>query len=662
MTLPLTLIALVSLTQAPAQAPGPLRIMWDLQPDQSQEPFLDWLGARGWCWGIEVPGNAPTADFDRVTSRGMKAVAQLHAHPETRAWHWARREGGTPDLGAVVEKARRAAGGDRPVMQMFMEDDSAGVGFSARLLREKPRTFSVVKSMWDRYLEEAMEQVRPYADLTVWGMAGFARSAHDYMRHGVDCVIIERANDDIEDLQTAVAFARGAARQYGKEWGIDLSLWWGVFYGCVPDLNASLYTRHLWLSFLAGSQAYRIEGGGMHFGPKGPGEVCRAVDAFGTIAKDLDRGVADTPVAVMLAPDHGWMTPAYWRTQNEAWNYARLPYRQGDKGIDGFFGAAYPGSVYAMDPYPLGAYTVDDPLATPFALSCITREFAPKPEDMVNAQPPIPFGKYPSRNDVREDFLKNKVDPSPFRPMGDSRWGDIFDVLTSDASQEVMNRYRVIVLLGQQDFTCGLRARLEAFAKQGGTVVWSAGQAAPEDSALCGAPIQPELRVGRAWSWKDTAPEAEAFRYCPAGPLAQGVEAPVKTPAGDSLVLRNTVGKGAVVTCLIPWFEAGHTPLSRIALRLFDEVFDTVQPVKIEGLPVQWLSTRGDGQRTLLVTNNDGNAWSGTATVRDVDPVLAQCRDIVTGEKLPFERRNDANAVVKLNVPAYGVRVVRWEK
>ena len=662
MTVPIALVVLISAAQtAPADAgPGPLRIMWDLHPDKAQEPFLDWLGGRGWCWGIEVPGNAPMADFDRVTSRGMKAVAQLHAHPETRAWHWARRDGGTPDLATVLDKARRAGGG-RPIMQMFMEDDSAGVGFSARLLREKPRSYSVVKGMWDRYLEEAMEQVRPHPELEVWGMAGFARSAHDYMRHGIQCVIVERSNDDIEDLQTAVAFARGAARQYGKEWGIDLSLWWGVFYGCVPDLNASLYTRHLWLSFLAGAQAYRIEGGGMHFGPNGPGEVCKAVDAFGLIAKDLDRGVADVPVAVMLAPDHGWMTPAYWRTQNEAWNYARIPYRQGDRGIDGFFAAACPGSNYAMDPYPLGAYTVDDPKATPFALSCITPEFAPGPGDVYNAEPPIPFGKYPSRDAAREDFLKNKIDPSPYRPMGDSRWGDIFDVLTSDASQDVMNRYKVIVLLGQQDFTRGLKVRLEAFARQGGTVVWSAGQATPEDAALCGAAIRPELRVGRAWTWKGATPEAEAFRYCPVTDPAPETEVLAATPAGAPLALRHPVGNGAFVTCLVPWYEAAGTPLCRMALRLFDEVLGAVQPVRVAGLPVQWLSTTGNGHRTLLVTNNDGTEWAGTVTVRGVDAALAQCRDIITGEKVAFERR-DADAEVTLTVPAYGARVVRWEK
>lgn len=639
-------------------SPSELRLVWDLHPTAADEPFLDWLQAGGWCWGIEVPANAEDADFDRVTARGMAAIPQLHAHPYTRAWHWSRRGLPAPSLEAAVATARRVGGG-APLMQMFMEDDSAGVGFSARLLREKPDSYAKAKALWDIYLEEAMTEVRRFPDLKVWGMAGFARTAHDYMRHGIDCVIVERSNDDIEDLQTAVAFARGAARQFGKEWGIDLSLWWGVFYGCVPDLNGSLYTRHLWQSFLAGARAYRIEGGSMHFGPAGPGEVARAVDAFGAVAKDLDGGVPDVPVAVLLADDHGWMTPPYWRTQNEAWNYARIPYRQGDRGVDGFFGAAFPGSVYAMDPWPAGRYRVEEPLATPYALSCIAPEFAPAPEDEYYAEPPLPFGKYDNRDEARKDFLENKIDPSPYRPMGDSAWGDIFDVLTAPAPQEALNAYKVLVLLGQVDRKDGLKGRLRAFVENGGTLVWCAGQATPEDAALCGAAIQPELRVGRAWRWGTGEPVAEAFRYCPVAGTDDNVEVLAATPSGDPLVLRRRVGTGAVVTVLVPWYEAGHAPLCGLARRAFDEVFGGVQPVRVKGLPVQWLSTTGAGHRTVLVSNNDGAPWTGEVVVSNVAPALEKCRELTTGAEAPFSR-NGETASAAVSVAPYGVAVLRW--
>ncbi|HOV62231.1 MAG TPA: hypothetical protein PK349_14320 [Candidatus Hydrogenedentes bacterium] len=145
---------------APAESPAPrrdekgnafMRIVWDLDPEEGTEPLLDWLRDQGWCWGVEIPANAPNARYERVISRGLRCVPQLHAHPGTRTWFWARFRKPVPPLSRLVELARRFPA-DGPTAQMFMEDDSAGVGFSARLLREKPRTYAAARQMWDRYL------------------------------------------------------------------------------------------------------------------------------------------------------------------------------------------------------------------------------------------------------------------------------------------------------------------------------------------------------------------------------------------------------------------------------------------------------------------------------------------------------------------------------
>ena len=651
---------------APAESPAPrrdekgnafMRIVWDLDPEEGTEPLLDWLRDQGWCWGVEIPANAPNARYERVISRGLRCVPQLHAHPDTRTWFWARFRKPVPPLSRLVELARRFPA-DGPTAQMFMEDDSAGVGFSARLLREKPRTYAAARQMWDRYLEEAMSIVRAYPDLRVWGMAGYARSAHDYARHGIDTIIVERANDDVEDLQTAIAFARGAARQYGKTWGIDLSLWWGVIYGCVPDLDPSLYTRHLWIAWLSGARVLRIEGGMIHYGPSGPGAVARAIDAFGSLARDLDPGTPDVPVAVILAEDHGWMTPPYWRTISTAWSYARIPYRRGDRGIDGFFLYAFPGANYAMDPYPAGAYAVNDPPATPFALSCVTPEFAPRPDDVYNAEPPIPFGRFTSRDEARQVFLSEQRDPSPYRPMGDSRWGDIFDVFTDDVRADALADYRVAVLLGQVFPENQVKRQLADFARSGGTVVVCAGQVTPSDADWCGAVIEPELRVGRAWRWLEEPARHEPFRYCPAR-AADGAEVWASTLAGDPLVIAAPLGSGRVITVLIPWYEGGFAPLAGVAARLFDHVFDTVRPVAVDGPPAEWLSATGADHRTMLLAHHDGVPWQGTVTLRDVPVAYDACRDLLSGETLSFDR---AGSDVRLNLalPPYGVRLIRW--
>ena len=44
-----------------------------------------------------------------------------------------------------------------------------------------------------------------------WGRAGFGASAHVMAELGLEMILLERANEDIEDLQTGIAFMRGAA-------------------------------------------------------------------------------------------------------------------------------------------------------------------------------------------------------------------------------------------------------------------------------------------------------------------------------------------------------------------------------------------------------------------------------------------------------------------
>ncbi len=59
-------------------------------------------------------------------------------------------------------------------------------------------------------------------------------------------------------------------------------------------------------------------------------------------------GVAVTPVVVILPRDHSYQTRPYWATQMASASYSRLAPRQGDAGIAGFFGHAFPGMSFAQ--------------------------------------------------------------------------------------------------------------------------------------------------------------------------------------------------------------------------------------------------------------------------------------------------------------------------
>lgn len=638
-----------------------LRILWDMKPSPEVFPVLDWLQSRGWCWGMGVPPDTSEEMLREIRKRGWTIVQEIHAHPVTRERQFKPRYGETPDLREVLQRAMSVAGEDF-VWQLFLEDDSAGVGFPYHLLKAKPDRHAQAKMTFDRYLDEAMTEAEPYAHLERWGVAGFASSAHAYAKRGLNCVIVERSNDDVEDLQTAIAFARGASRQYGCQWGIDLSLWWGVFFGCVTELPASFHERHLVLSHFSGAQVLRIEGGNLLYSTATaqPSLLARSLDHFARAVIALDPGTPDVPVAVMLPEDHGWITPPYWASPGQAWNYARVRYRPGDRGIDGFFGAAFPGSVYAMDPFPLGAYQDNAVAASPFALSCISRQYAPTEGDTFEAIPYLPFGRYRSRDEARKDMQEKRADPSDYRPMGDSRWGDILDVLTDSASLQVLKGYPVLVLLGAIPMTEDLRSRLQAYVESGGTLLCAAGAVGPQDASWLGVTLEPEMRVGRMWRWKEEPWSQEAFRYIPAR-IALPSEAQIlaETRQGDPLIVRRTLGQGSICLCLVSWYEAGHAPLSRVALRLFDEVFEGIQPVRIEGPPLEWLSQRGAHHRTVVVANHDSVPWEGQVILRHLDTEYSECRDVLTGQAVDFRRQGNS-AHVSLIMPGYSTTVLRW--
>lgn len=639
--------------------PG-VRLTYEFQLRKENIAILDWLQRGGWCWGVASRPEIPDEMLGEIARRGMSAVVTVMAHPGARRRQWGDEWNlAVPDIPAVLGRYRKALGTNF-AWEAFTEDDSMGLGFSKDLLRRQPRKHDEAYGLFQSYLAEAMNEIRPHGDVERWGRCGYASGAHPLAALGLDCVLVERANDDIEDLQTAIACGRGAARQYGCQWGVELSLWWGVIHGCVQNLPASFHKRHFYISYFAGANVLATEGGELlvrlpELKPTPLGEV---LDEFGRFSRRVSAGVPDVAVAVMIPKEHGWMTPPYWRTGNESWNYARIPYRPGDASLDGFFGVAFPGATYAMDPFPFGAFATNDPPASPFALSAVTPRYAPLAENVFTAPPPIPFGRFTTRHEARRTLEAQQLDPSPWRPLGDSRWGSIVDVLTVGASLEVLQSYPVLILLGPIHLDEALRQLLRAYVQSGGTLLTAAGVLEPSDRDWCGVALDPELRVGRAWCWGSDPPAKEPFRYLPARP-GPGVEVLARTPGGDPLVIRHRLGRGLVYVSLLPWFSSGDSPWAKLCLRLADEIIRPVQPVLVDGLPVEWLSTHGPDHRTVVIANHDGQPWRGTVTLRDVPFRLTACVELLTGKAVTSHRKANGQSCI-VEVPPYDVRVIRY--
>ncbi len=641
---------------------NPCRIVFGWSEAESRTPLLDWMKKGGYAWGIELLHNVPEEAIRKLHQQGWNIILYQLSHPETVTRYYHQKKRAVPDVDAVAKKFLRATDG-KAIWQLLLEDESCGVGFAQELMRSKPKSHGQAYAMLDGYLRKAIDRTLVYGDRERWGVAGYAATAHLYAKQPeIDLLSIERANDDVDDLQTGIAFYRGAARQYHKIWGVDLSLWWGGIYGCVQDLPYLYHKRHLFVSWYAGAGHFRIEGSELFFDKTTlrPNRITQCLDEFGAFIQTHERGEILAPVAVVLPEDHGWMTPPYWSTQATVWNYARIPYRQGQKALDGFFTAAFPGSTFYMDPFSLGKFATETPPASPFALSSISPEFAPNPADVFSAEYPVPFGRYENRKRAGMDLAAGQVETSPYRPMGDSRWGDIFDVFTTRVSEKVLSRYKVVVLLDQVEMDSALIAKLQYAMAGGSTVLCAAGVLQPEHAEWIGAGMDRELRVGQAWAFSGEKMNHEPFRYIRAR-LTDG-KARAVTLGDWPILIEKSHGKGKLISCMIPWFEGIHAGLSGAVWQLLDRVMAQVQPAVVNGPPIAYLTTKSAEAVNVVLSNNSDRLWQGAVALHAAESDMVHCQELLTREKISFTRNPQGAVVADMKVPPYEVRVLSWSR
>jgi len=190
-------------------------------------------------------------------------------------------------------------------------------------------------------------------------------------------------------------------------------------------------------------------------------------------------------------------------------------------------------------------------------------------------------------------------------------------------------------------------------------VLIAAGVAGPNDSDLCGVEILPELRAGAAWHWEGNPYVHEAFRYCPSNSAPGASVRILARGSNDSpLIVSHQIEHGQVYTCLVPWFE-GVFGLAGPAARMFDEVIASVQPLKIEGLPIHWTSSRRQDGLAVALANNSGIEWKGRIQPKFLEARHAECRELLTGESFTNQCEEE-RAACDIVVPPFDVRVLSW--
>jgi hypothetical protein len=364
-----------------------------------------------------------------------------------------------------------------------------------------------------------------------------------------------------------IAFTRGATRQFGAAFlyyqapnfgdtattftkaqnfaGPDY--FYHSRYGPTMGPSLSWYRKSYFLYYMSGASAIYLEQGGDQFFKPGPGEnpfqlnpLGRITDEFLRFAeKHPARGTPYTPIAFLLDPAHGFEMTDY-----PQWPFDVSQIDRGDRALRELFGVAYyPGLV-------------------------------------VEGEPAI-------------------ADRQPFVA---GVFGDVFDVLTTDASSFV--GYRAVVLGGRVEW----KPQLNDYVRNGGTVVLNAAQMKNVPPQLLG--VQLTNATAEADSARCLSPGEEAqdlsgqmFRYEKIE--LKSATTLIAAPNGDPLVTVNKVGKGSVVFSALPDLLGEDERVTPFAAHLLAHVFGEATPVRVSG-DVEYLINQSDNGWIVTLLNNNG--------------------------------------------------------
>ena len=614
----------------------------------------------------------------------------------------------TPNISHTVETLISAGiKPDEINLEYICEDDSGGTGYAPDILtmaRQAGYTNGNTRMTpeaafqgWKSYAEAAFHDTIGYLGsakgANLFARPGFPSSVHALLDYA-NTLLVERVNDDVGSLPTALSFLRGACAQENskqqariggknaKSWGIDLSLWWGVIDGCVTNLPASLHRRVLFLSYFAGAKIVTVEGCG-YIDPhtQRPFPLLQEVDAFGTFVKKQvppsHRGLHDSTVAVVLSEHNGYSERPAWKRGGQGttlWNYANIPgYAEpGSGAVDGFFSTAFPGvdGTVGFRAFPFGEFSNNvNPPPSVFARSSISTTYAPNPDDAWATSSGLPFGKFKNRTEAYDWFQGGQTgqvqDPSPFRPMADSRWGDIIDVFVDkgeDLQYSNFESYKIIIWLSSDGaINATVRGRLEAFAEDGGTVIVSAGSVGMNEAkTFSGVSFTGNFFTCRAWHFmNDPEAHVEMLNVAEVEDFYGSQVVVQSLPEKRPIVVKRALGKGAIYTSLVPWFLNGKG-LSSVATEVFDRVISPSQPIKIkEGLPcLFWTSTthvsvNNGVNRFVALANNAGGGWVGK--IESHMPSKCQafaCKDLLSGKELQCSRQENDDGYADITFSA----------
>jgi hypothetical protein len=206
-----------------------------------------------------------------------------------------------------------------------------------------------------------------------------------------------------------------------------------------------------------------------------------------------ERGVQFCPVGVLLDHYCGWTPPRHFYSDSFYMAWGGIPYEAGDHQIDLFF-----------------------------------RELFPNYQD-------CPY--------FRGDNYFLTTTPH----------GDITDVLLSNVTPEILNRYQIVPVLGEIQVSGDLFNKLKEYVEKGGTVIWSLPQLNREALALSGITHVGETCSGTRSRLSSTHGWHQELPYTYSTVELNEAAVLLESESGRPLLISKAVGRGKVITMTVPF-------------------------------------------------------------------------------------------------------------
>lgn len=407
----------------------------------------------------------------------------------------------------------------------------------------------------------------PFEKMILALSVGTAPHAHQLAEAGANTLAAE-STAAMPYFQGQSAFVRGAGRQYNKPW----AWYFGASFGSairtftsegayIIDLDglkinsrnqtigpslahirrAALFSYLQGAGFFYPEQGYNLFNTGGELNPMGWAydEMLRLA------AKHPERGVINTPVALLLDKAHGW--DKYTYNGMRLWD--KKPLERADQMINQFFNVAY-----------------------------------------------FPFPK--NEGDAANDLNV---------PFPNGYFGDVFDVLTtSETRTGALQNYPAVFCLGDTRINAKWAESLKKYVNDGGTLVINAEQVvAGFDESFLGVKLQNKRKESSAVvCQRDNETIAGTpFPYREATAVSARVIA--RAANGDPIAFLNKVGKGQIILTT-PSYLMGHDAVAMPYLaHLLLEITSGLQPVEVRGDCQYFVNLRADGY-VVTLSNNEG--------------------------------------------------------